>query len=87
VGTMSTGTADAVYIALRMSLIGNIFEGAVPLFMDESLSSLDDTRAEGVLRMIEQFIGGGSQCLLFTCHSRERALCDKLNIEHNLITL
>jgi len=87
VGTMSTGTADAVYMALRMSLIGNIFEGAVPLFMDESLSSLDDTRAEGVLRMIEQFIGGGSQCLLFTCHSRERALCDKLNIEHNLITL
>ena len=87
VGTLSKGTADAVYMALRMSLIGNIFEGAVPFFMDESLSSLDDTRAEGVLRMVERFVGGGSQCLLFTCHSRERALCDKLNIQHNLITL
>ena len=87
VGTLSTGTADAVYMALRMSLIGNIFEGSVPLFMDESLSSLDDTRAEGVLRMIEQFVGGGSQCLLFTCHSRERALCERLGINCNLINL
>ena len=87
IGTLSTGTADAVYMALRMSLIGNIFEGNVPMFMDESLSSLDDTRAEGVLKMIERFIGGGSQCLLFSCHSRERALCEKLNIEHNVITL
>ncbi len=87
VGTLSAGTADAVYVALRMSLIENIFEGGVPLFMDESLSSLDDTRAEGVLRMIERFVGGGSQCLLFTCHSRERALCEKMNIEHNFIKL
>lgn len=87
VGTLSTGTADAVYMALRMSLIENIFEGAVPLFMDESLSSLDDTRAEGVLKMVEQFIRGGSQCLLFTCHSREKTLCDKLGINCNLMNL
>lgn len=87
VKTLSTGTADAVYVALRMSLIRNIFEGNVPLFMDESLSSLDNTRAEGVLRMIEKFVGDGSQCLLFTCHSRECALCDKLGIKYNLINL
>ena len=86
-GTLSTGTADAVYMALRMSLIENIFDGTVPMFMDESLSSLDDTRAEGVLKMIEKFVGDGSQCLLFSCHSRERALCEKLNIKHNLIIL
>ena len=87
VGTLSTGTADAVYMALRMSLIANIFDGNVPMFMDESLSALDDTRAEGVLRMIERFVGGGSQCLLFTCHSREKTLCDKLGINNNLINL
>ena len=87
VGTLSKGTSDAVYVALRMSLIGNIFEGNVPLFMDESLSSLDNTRAEGVLRMIEKFVGNGSQCLLFTCHSREQTLCDNLGINYNLIKL
>ena len=87
VGTLSTGTADAVYMALRMSLIGNIFEGNVPMFMDESLSSLDDTRAAGVLEMIARFADGGSQCLLFTCHSRERSLCDKMCIEYNRIEM
>ncbi len=84
---LSGGTADAVYISLRLSLAEQIFGGAVPLFMDETLSQLDDTRAESVLRLIEKFVAKGNQCLLFSCHKREAELCDSLGIAYNRIEL
>ncbi|MBO5682997.1 MAG: AAA family ATPase [Clostridia bacterium] len=87
VGTLSSGTADAVYMALRMALIEKIFEGDVPLFLDESLSQLDDGRAKNMLRMIDKFVCGGSQCLLFSCHSREERLCRELGIEFSKIEM
>ena len=86
-GYLSTGTADAVYIALRFALIEHIFECGVPFFMDETLSSLDDKRASRILKLIEEFTGHGNQCLLFTCHTREGALCDALEIKKNEIFL
>ena len=86
-GCLSKGTSDAVYIALRLSLIENIFEGSVPLFMDESLSSLDDTRASCALALISEFVQNGNQVLLFSCHKRERELCDRLGIAYNRIDI
>lgn len=86
-GYLSTGTADAVYIALRFALIENIFEGCVPFFMDESLSALDDKRAASALALISKFTEKGNQCLLFTCHTREGSICDTLGIEKNEIFL
>ncbi len=86
-GCLSRGTSDAVYIALRLSLIENIFEGSVPLFMDESLSALDDTRASRALTLISEFSKKGNQVLLFSCHVRERELCDKLGIAYNPIDI
>ncbi len=87
VGTLSSGTADAVYMALRMALIEKIFEGSVPLFLDESLSQLDDGRAKNMLRMIDRFVGGGSQCLLFSCHTREEKLCEDIGIDFSKIEM
>ena len=86
-GYLSTGTADAVYIALRFALIEHIFECGVPFFMDESLSALDDRRASSILKLIEEFTRNGNQCLLFTCHTRESTLCDALEIKKNEIFL
>ncbi len=86
-GCLSRGTSDAVYLALRLSLIENIFEGSVPLFMDESLSALDDTRASRSLSLISKFAEKGNQVLLFSCHRRERELCDKLGIAYNSIDI
>lgn len=86
-GYLSRGTSDAVYIALRLSLIENIFEGSVPLFMDESLSALDDSRAQNALALISEFSKKGNQVLLFSCHKRERELCDKLGISYNEINI
>ncbi|MBQ7383497.1 MAG: AAA family ATPase [Clostridia bacterium] len=84
---LSGGTADAVYISLRLALIGQIFQGTVPFFMDETLSQLDDTRACGVLELIDKFVSEGNQCLLFSCHQREAALCDTMGIKYNKIEM
>ena len=79
---LSSGTSDALYIALRLSLIENIFEGSVPFFMDETLSQLDDTRAAGVLRLVAEYVADGNQCVLLTCHGRETRLCDEIGLEY-----
>lgn len=86
-GYLSTGTADAVYIALRFALIEHIFGDGVPFFLDESLSSLDDKRATQALKLISEFVRRGNQCLLFSCHSRETELCRSLGIQANMIEL
>ena len=87
VGMLSTGTYDAVYIALRLALIKNVFKTEVPFFMDESLSMLDDKRASAVLEVISKFVDEGNQCVLFSCHNRECDLCDTLGVRYNKIEL
>ena len=84
---LSSGTSDAVYVALRLALIENIFEGNIPFFMDETLSQLDDTRAKGVLSLVAEYVARGNQCILLTCHSRETRLCDELEIKYSKTTL
>ena len=87
VGMLSAGTYDAVYIALRLALVKNVFKTEVPFFMDESLSMLDDKRASAVLAVISKFVDDGNQCVLFSCHNRECDLCDALGIGYNKIEL
>lgn len=86
-GTLSAGTYDAVYIAIRLALIKNVFKTEVPFFMDESLSMLDDKRASAVLGVVSRFVAEGNQCVLFSCHNRECNLCDTLGIGYNKIEL
>ena len=84
---LSRGTTDAVYIALRLSLIENIFEGSVPLFMDESFSALDDTRVKSAIALISEFSQKGNQVLIFSCHKREQNICNDLAIPYNSIEI
>jgi uncharacterized protein YhaN len=86
-GLLSAGTSDAVYIALRMSLAQNIFSFEIPFFMDETLSRLDDDRATRALMLVRDFVGAGNQCMLFTCHRREKEICEKMGIPYNAIEL
>ena len=84
---LSAGTADMIYIAIRIALIEKIFDAPVPLFLDETLSHLDDARASRVLELISELASQNGQALLFTCHSREAALCESLGLAHSLITI
>ena len=73
--TLSGGTRDAAYIALRVSLMLRLFGEELPVLMlDETLCQLDDGRARGVLSVLAA-LPQRPQCLVFTCHTRESVLC------------
>lgn len=86
----SGGTRDTVYTALRLALCDLLLKSSdgeiLPLLLDEALAQLDDTRAFDLLRLLlERAETANAQILLFTCHTRERALLKDENV--NVITL
>ena len=85
---MSGGTKDAAYIALRISLVKQIFTSErPPIMMDESLCYLDDSRMERMLSLIDGFAKDGWQCLISTCHRREALRIGEMGIEANVFRL
>jgi len=73
-GSFSAGATDNAYLALRLALVENIFDEGMPVFMDETLSNLDDERASLALSLLDEYVTAGGQCLLLTCHQREADL-------------
>ncbi len=77
---LSGGTRDAAYICLRIALMQRLFGASMPpLIMDESLCQLDDDRARNVLSLLSK-LSDTTQCILFTCHTREASMCKELGI-------
>jgi uncharacterized protein YhaN len=66
---MSEGTADALYLSLRLATYRLHIEakGAMPLVIDDCLVQFDDYRAAAALRVFQQISQGG-QVILFTHH-------------------
>ena len=88
IDTFSTGTKDAAYLALRLSLLGLICPNeAPPLLMDETLAMIDDKRAKKILSMLSEHAKERGQCIIFCCHDREARLCRDESIEFSSITM
>ncbi|MBQ5633644.1 MAG: hypothetical protein IIV11_02020, partial [Clostridia bacterium] len=86
--SLSAGTKDAAYLALRLSLFMRIFGTELPpLVLDESLCQLDEKRAERMLRLLGGLGDEGIQTLLFSSHKREEQICDAVGIEYHAIKL
>jgi uncharacterized protein YhaN len=84
---LSDGTADAIYLALRLGLVEFLMEDReCPVILDDSLAQLDDGRAERMLQVIARF-SENRQALLLTCQSRTRRMLKDLGIPHQAITL
>ena len=69
VEAMSDGTADQLYLALRLAAL-ELRRGShplMPLVLDDVLITSDDERAANILRALAQFSEGG-QVMLFTHH-------------------
>jgi uncharacterized protein YhaN len=66
---MSEGTADQLYLALRLAALElqRSPERAMPLVLDDVLMTSDDERAAQMFRALARFAEGG-QVLLFTHH-------------------
>ncbi|MBQ8350781.1 MAG: AAA family ATPase [Clostridia bacterium] len=69
---LSAGTQDLVYLSLRMALIDLLYREKPPVCFDESFAHQDDIRLGRALRALAEIAEEGQQCLLFTCHARER---------------
>ena len=73
-GFLSAGTADQLYLAVRLAICDLVLppETKAPLVLDDALSNFDDLRCEAALRYLKE-AAKQRQILLFTCHSREAA--------------
>jgi uncharacterized protein YhaN len=86
--SLSAGTKDAAYLALRLALFMRIFDNELPpLVLDESLCQLDEKRAERMLSLLGGLGSEGIQTLLFSSHKREEQICDSVGIKYHSICL
>ena len=83
---LSGGTADQLYLALRLGIINSLVPKGTPLFLDECFQQYDSKRLEGALSYIAEE-SKGRQVLLFTSQERELELLAKLGESYNRIEL
>ena len=68
---LSAGTADQLYLALRLAICRLTLPHS-PILLDDALSAFDDRRMTLALDCLAQE-SHGRQIFLFSCHSREEA--------------
>ena len=69
---LSQGTADQLYLAVRLAICELVLPGdkAVPLVLDDALTSFDDARCAAALDVLME-LSRTRQVLLFSCQGRE----------------
>ena len=73
--SLSAGTSDIAYLSLRIALMDMLCKKSIPPFIfDESFSRLDADRLSNTLELLYRLYGEYGQCLVFTCHEREREI-------------
>ena len=72
--TFSAGCRDAAGLSLRLALTRVITSEPLPLLFDEVTARLDGERTQNLLTHLSRLAEGGTQILLFTCHSREEKM-------------
>ncbi len=87
VDKLSRGTREAVYLSLRMALVGAYARrGAViPMVLDDVLVNFDGQRAKAAAELLCDFSRNGYQILMFTCHDHMRDLFHSLNADVRIL--
>lgn len=68
---MSCGTADQMYLALRLAMCRRLLPSDVPLVLDDALVNFDDDRMALALNVLRRE-AAQRQIIFFSCHRRER---------------
>ena len=74
---LSRGTADQLYLAVRLAVCKLCLPGLPPIMLDDALTAFDDERAKLALKLLRE-LAEQQQILLFTCHKREGELLEEL---------
>lgn len=69
---LSAGTADQLYLAVRLAISRALLPGDAPLILDDALASFDDNRMAAAMELLAD-LARERQIILLTCHSRETA--------------
>lgn len=85
--SVSSGTMDQVYLALRLAA-AKLLRGSgepMPLIFDDSFTQYDDERLRTALKWLSESYDG--QMILFTCHQREAQLLKADRMPFHLIEI
>ena len=63
---MSCGTADQMYLALRLAMCARLLPEDAPLVLDDALVNFDDDRAKAAIELLTE-LAKERQVILFTC--------------------
>ncbi len=61
---MSCGTADQMYLALRLAMVHRLLPDGTPLLLDDALVNFDDARCAAALKLLSE---ENRQIILFSC--------------------
>ena len=86
VNRFSIGTIDQLYLSLRLSMINELSDESVPIFLDEAFAFYDDDRLENILEYLNTKFSD-RQIIIFTCTNREKNILKNKNIDYNYIEL
>ncbi len=84
--SLSRGTIEQVYLALRISAVEILFPShTLPILLDDTFAYYDDTRLNNTLKWLSEYYPG--QVFLFTSHKREAAFLSRLKVPYRLLIL
>lgn len=85
---LSRGTAEQLYLAIRLGLIARLGDvgASLPVLMDDVLVNFDPERRQGAAEAIAQ-LASGRQIIFFTCHPETAAVFSEVAGSHTLIQL
>jgi len=75
---LSGGTAEQLYLAVRLAMSTLVLGEHAPLILDDALAFFDDSRATDALCLLSE-LAEHRQVLLFTCHNREKTILNHSN--------
>ncbi len=82
---LSKGTVEQIYMSLRLAAADLLFEGnSMPILLDDAFAMYDNKRMGNTMRYMGQEM---DQVILFSCHTREKVMADKIGIDYKLIRL
>ena len=66
--SLSTGTVDQIYLALRLAMVKNLSVGneSIPLVLDDPFANYDDARLINAMKLLDE-VSKTNQITLFTC--------------------
>ena len=87
VDKLSRGTREAVYLSLRLALVGAYARrgATIPMVLDDVLVNFDGRRTRAAAEVLYEFSQNGYQILMFTCHDHMRDLFHELGADVRIL--